>query len=368
MRLSQKIRDFKESCQLQTLSQEQTALESDLREFESNLHKYESATGSVGKPTSAASSSMENKRRHDYKEIQDFHALIAKTGHTNNWSDEDHLLFLKMRTKCDNIPALVAAVQTKCLDLTAETIVNHEAWYKVYLDLREKQRSTIREWRKQKETEKIKKAREGEMMIDILEGASPREKVNSNIAEKVSRVTDNRKKDIKKTEDTIDDSANRKKELIRRWRMEKENKRWMDEEQARILSESKLAAEEKRKTERFKRIQEALVEYREKKLVESSSKISENVSRPKYNPMLMTAFRKQDEEYTNKRKNLIERLRKPARNRTTKMVKSQVARRDYSTLMNSTKVWTERCKRQDRNAKEPKKLQYIKDVPRLYVL
>ncbi|RLU24815.1 hypothetical protein DMN91_002905 [Ooceraea biroi] len=291
MRLSQKIRDFKESCQLQTLSQEQTALESDLREFESNLHKYESATGSVGKPTSAASSSMENKRRHDYKEIQDFHALIAKTGHTNNWSDEDHLLFLKMRTKCDNIPALVAAVQTKCLDLTAETIVNHEAWYKVYLDLREKQRSTIREWRKQKETEKIKKAREGEMMIDILEGASPREKVNSNIAEKVSRVTDNRKKDIKKTEDTIDDSANRKKELIRRWRMEKENKRWMDEEQARILSESKLAAEEKRKTERFKRIQEALVEYREKKLVESSSKISENVSRPKYNPMLMTAFR-----------------------------------------------------------------------------
>lgn len=81
MRLSQRIRDLRESSsQLQTLSQEQTALESELREFESNLHKYESATGSTGKPTSAASSNMENKRRHDYKEIQDFHALIAKTG------------------------------------------------------------------------------------------------------------------------------------------------------------------------------------------------------------------------------------------------------------------------------------------------
>lgn len=78
VRLSQKIRDFKESCQLQTLSQEQTTLESELREFESNLHKYESATGS--KPTSATSSNKENKKCNDYKGIQDFHALIAKTG------------------------------------------------------------------------------------------------------------------------------------------------------------------------------------------------------------------------------------------------------------------------------------------------
>lgn len=75
LRLSQRIRDFKESCQVQALSQEQAALESELREFQSNLHKYEKSV--TGKPTS---SNMENKRRHDYKEIQDLHALIAKTG------------------------------------------------------------------------------------------------------------------------------------------------------------------------------------------------------------------------------------------------------------------------------------------------
>jgi len=79
MRVSRKIQDFKESCQLRTLSQEQTALESELRGFESNLPKYEKVIGSVGKPTFAGSA-MENKRRHDYKEIHDFHALIAKTG------------------------------------------------------------------------------------------------------------------------------------------------------------------------------------------------------------------------------------------------------------------------------------------------
>lgn len=81
MKLSQKIRDFQESCQLQatTLSQEQTSLESELREFESNLHKYENATGSIGKPTSGAAS-KENKKDYDYKEIENFHELIAKTG------------------------------------------------------------------------------------------------------------------------------------------------------------------------------------------------------------------------------------------------------------------------------------------------
>lgn len=81
MKLSQKIRDFQESCQLQstTLSQEQTVLESELCEFESNLHKYENATGNIGKST-AAFSNKENKRCCDYKEIEDFQELIAKTG------------------------------------------------------------------------------------------------------------------------------------------------------------------------------------------------------------------------------------------------------------------------------------------------
>lgn len=76
--MSQKIQDFKESCELQALSQEQTTLESELREFESNLHKYESATG--GKLSSVTFSNKENKKCNDYSGIQDFHALIAETG------------------------------------------------------------------------------------------------------------------------------------------------------------------------------------------------------------------------------------------------------------------------------------------------
>lgn len=168
--------------------------------------------------------------------------------------------------------------------------MNHEAWYKVYIDLREKQRLAVKEWRKRKETEKIKKVCEEKTVIGILGEASPREKASS-IGEKVFHVTSNREKNVKKTNDVIDSRANRKKELIRQWRTEKENKRWMDEEQSRILAESKLAAQEKRKRERFKKIQDALAEYREQQKSMSTTKISRNLSRPLYNPMLITAFR-----------------------------------------------------------------------------
>lgn len=85
----------------------------------------------------------------------------------------------------------------------------------------------------------------------------------------------------------------------------------------------------------------------------------------------VTAHREQDEEYINRRKILmakvIEKLR-PTKTRTAKVVGSQIARRrNYSTLLNSTKVWRERCKKQDLDAKEPRRSQYIKDVPHLYV-
>lgn len=62
------------------------------------------------------------------------------------------------------------------------------------------------------------------------------------------------------------------------------------------------------------------------------------------------------------------KLRRPAQNRTTKILRSQIrGMRGDSTLLNPTKVWSERCKTQDPDTKESKKLQYIKDVPHLYV-
>jgi len=79
--------------------------------------------------------------------------------------------------------------------------------------------------------------------------------------------------------------------------------------------------------------------------------------------------RKQDAEYTKRKKNLIaKRKLAPSKNQMVNIVKSQIAKKqDHSTLLNSTEVWREKCRIHDPNTREPKKLQYIKDVPRLYV-
>jgi len=214
---------------------------------------------------------------------------IIYTGYTDNWSNEDHLLFLKMRKKCSSIPALVTAIRVKCPDLTAETIVNHEAWYKIYLRLREKQRSSIREWRKQKEMEKMKmKNHEDETEAETLEKIL-REKNNSNITKDFSTcVTD--KMRTTKTDNSVDIN-NQKKELIKQWKTERENKRLLEEEQSKILIESKLAAQEKRKRKRLERLRKVLAEHREKTSMEVSFEVSKDDSRPYYNPMLIKAFR-----------------------------------------------------------------------------
>lgn len=170
--------------------------------------------------------------------------------------------------------------------------MNHEAWYKVYLSLREKQRSSVKEWRKQKEMEKMKmKNREDETGAKTLEEIL-REKRNSNIADLSTCMKDKYEKRITKTGNS-DDINNQKKELIRQWKAERENKRLMDEEQLKILMKSKLAAQEKRKRERLKRLREVLAEHRERKSMEVSSETSKDDSRmePKYNPMLIKAFR-----------------------------------------------------------------------------
>lgn len=188
---------------------------------------------------------------------------------------------------------MVAAIRAKCPDLTVETIVNHEAWYKVYLTLREQQRSSVREWRKRKEMEKIKiRNCKDETEAETLEGIS-KEKRDSNITKDLSICTvDECKGRITKTDKSVDIN-NQKKELIRRWKTEKENKRLIDEEQSRILTESKLAAQEKHKRERLKRLREVLAEHRERKSMEVFFEASKNNSkmRPKYNPMLIKAFR-----------------------------------------------------------------------------
>lgn len=172
--------------------------------------------------------------------------------------------------------------------------MNHEAWYKIYLNLREKQRSAIKEWRKRKEIEKTKKIGEDEAATEEAAVIS-RVKSNPDVTEKLPPGAANKRETKTTTPGEVVDveSANQKKELIRQWKAERENKRLMEEQRYKTLTESKLAAQEKRKQERLKKVRATLTEYHERKLTELTAKQSKDdfKTERKCDPAMMEAFR-----------------------------------------------------------------------------
>ncbi|XP_043251096.1 coiled-coil domain-containing protein 112-like [Colletes gigas] len=356
----QKMQDFKKSCSIDTLVEEQNALGAELREFVPQLEKYENVQKNI---LSSCQNLIENrKERKDYGEVEDFHELVARTGHMNNWTSEDHLYFLKMRKKCDKISALVAAIKKKCPDLSTVAIVNHEIWYKRYTNLREKQKSAIKEWRQRKELEKTKSVDEFRSTESCFEDdLNEDEKTVTSKQKRASRA------EASRSNRSADSNESEKKELIKKWRMEKENKRTMDEEQMKVRMKMKRETEEKQRRKRRERIQEALEEYKKKKYFENASRESSADSKGKctYDSALVKAFRKQDEEYTKRRKDLILRSQKSHKIEITEEKRSELLKnRSFSTLLNSTAVWREKCK-DESPVRRSNELLYIKDIPKV---
>ncbi|XP_076230191.1 uncharacterized protein LOC143174176 [Nomia melanderi] len=81
-KLLQKIQDLKRSCSVrETLAQEQTVLDNELRDFEPQLQKCEKLQRNA---LSSSQGRLENrKEKLDYSNVQDFHVLVAKTGSEN---------------------------------------------------------------------------------------------------------------------------------------------------------------------------------------------------------------------------------------------------------------------------------------------
>ncbi|XP_035740055.1 coiled-coil domain-containing protein 112-like [Vespa mandarinia] len=357
--ISKKLNDFKKTCPLQTLSEDGNKLDSDLKEFSSRLHKYNTVNKTIKSSIINLSSFDKDKKKNheDYEEIEDFHALIVKTGYTQHWSDEDHLFFLKMRKKYKNVPALVNAIKTKCPDMSIEKIINHEAWYKLYLELRERQRLKINEWRKRKELNKMKKLQN----VRTIDKENQRSEISTDHLEK------NMINDKDERSDAIINENINKKELIKKWKLERENKRIMEEEQSKLRLESKRVLDEKRARIRMETIRENLRDYRNKK---SMDEFLDNTKKDikgtkEYDPTLIKEFRKQDEEYIRKRRILISRTDKIQQNKFTISRKYKLNKYP-STLCEPTKAWQEKCKIEDFKKKNNQEVRYIKDIPKLY--
>ncbi|CAL7939020.1 unnamed protein product [Xylocopa violacea] len=317
IKLSQKMQDFKKSCPIQSLMEETAVLDEELYEFEPNLQKYEKAQKSATLMSLSCPSKTENRNEKiEYKDVDDFHSLVAVTGHTENWPMEDHLFFLKMRKRCETIPALVVAIQKRCPDLSIETIVNHEAWYKHYEELREKQKAAVKEWRRQKESEKKKNIEEAEIEIEdyCVDEDFPYEIVEEpkiNIPKRIKTPVS----ESRSASSSASSNKSEKKELIKKWRIERENKRSMDEEQIKLQAKLNKEMEENKRKKRRAKIQGALEEYKKKKSMENALKETNELSKDKckYDSILLKSFRKQDEEFTKKRKDLILRTKRPSK-------------------------------------------------------
>ncbi|KOC65290.1 hypothetical protein WH47_09869 [Habropoda laboriosa] len=325
------MQDFEKFCPIQTLMQEKDNLNTELQEFTSNLTKFENAQKNATLSSLTCQTKIENKKKKvEYQDVDDFHALVVAT------------------------------------DLSAETIINHETWYKHYQSLREKQKAAVKEWRQLKELEKKKNIDEMDKEVENCHEEDCPIEIEEEKKIDILKKSKTSRAESRSTNSSADSNKSEKKELIKKWKMEKENKHSMDEEQVKMQMKLKKEIEENRKKVRREKIQKALEEYKKKKSLENTLKEQNEHLREKYkyDATLLKAFRKQDEEFTQKRKDLISRKKNRSKSETVDMKRVELAEtRDYSTLLNTTKVWREKCRSEDLT-KHINEFHYIKDIPR----
>ncbi|XP_034944717.1 coiled-coil domain-containing protein 112-like isoform X2 [Chelonus insularis] len=375
----EKLDNFEVTEELEKLEKEQKELEDFYYEFKANIAKIE-AQKQLRIRESFVSSSRCSAIKKDckrdttkYEEIKDFESLVFQTGHTQNWKDEDHRLFIKIRNKYHNISEIVTEFQKKCPDISVEQIVNHEAWYKIYLNLREKQRSLVKEWRMKKELEKKEKLE----AIKNTENKTGSEKADTKCEIKNNEIKFNSKinestkifRSCENTNDSLD-----KKELIRQWKIYKENMKKTDEEQMKRQKETERLKKEKKFHMRTLKIKEAVREYKQQKMKKISelalSKHNQNEQTIK-TPKIINNFRKRDKIFIKKRLNLLHSknnriLKKQWNNFDNKYIKKSNTRRlsDKSSLMKPTIIWSQKCRPEFSEDTGPKPVLYIKNIPK----
>ncbi|XP_023317381.1 coiled-coil domain-containing protein 112-like [Trichogramma pretiosum] len=160
--LWKRMQESKESLvALDALVAEQKDLESELvgllRVVRKQQEEKASTKGSSSGETGPAKRSTVSDREAS-SSVQDLCGLLARSGHNGNWSEEDHQLFCRLRQRQQqrsksgkqSLAQLVRLVQAKCPDLSREAIVEHELWYRRYLELREQQRQAVQQWRQRR--------------------------------------------------------------------------------------------------------------------------------------------------------------------------------------------------------------------------
>lgn len=163
---------------------------------------------------------------------------------------------------------MVTEIQKKYPDLSAEKIINHEAWYKIYINLREKQRNSVKLWRAKKESEKKEK-------IELIKNNELKNITPQYESKSGNEFSDNESESAKILI-LKRDEIYKQKELIKQWRIEKTRAKIESEIELKNRLENKRILREKQFLTRIMKNKEALLKYQKDKLVKVQSPRYEN--------------------------------------------------------------------------------------------
>ncbi|KAJ9575979.1 hypothetical protein L9F63_007168, partial [Diploptera punctata] len=242
MELQNKIREFKRTNDesFQRLSEEESILTDEIMFLESKTDEWnQPINNSVLKPVvKSISKSYISNTDNTRKEILEFQKFLQDHGgHTGGWSEEDHLLFLRLRNKSKGKITFLSLLRQHFPDISADAMLLHEEWYQQYENLKEKQREAIKDWKATK-------------MVNTC-----------------AQTTDIKQKKVESKED-----AEKKKQKILEWKRtlqlkkELENKKHWEEKQKEL--------EREKKRREIQELKKAEVErYKEDKLNEQHTKM-----------------------------------------------------------------------------------------------
>ncbi|XP_060527069.1 uncharacterized protein LOC132702460 isoform X2 [Cylas formicarius] len=98
---------------------------------------------------------VSKRRNQEFKEVNEFFDYVhSNGGHENGWKTEDHLQFLKYRSKFKRAEDIARHLHDLLPDIDVDEIIAHERWYVTYLELLSKKKDAIERWRKSKKTQK----------------------------------------------------------------------------------------------------------------------------------------------------------------------------------------------------------------------
>lgn len=188
------------------------------------------------------------------------------------------MLFVRLRQKYrdKSIAQLVRAIQVKCPDLSREAIVNHEAWYRTYLQLREKQRQAVQEWRQRKQQQQsISKSTSLPAFDCSTKPKSPPPTVQTPVSSSnrpASSGKENSPLDhLLKVSQHKKEEIERKKQLVKQWKAQRDIIRLAEEQRLKNQLKASKESEEMKRKARAAKLKQALEEYKQQQISETTS-------------------------------------------------------------------------------------------------